>query len=148
MTDTLCAVTNCPAYAAGGRKTCDPHRHAVLAKELHIAEDVEGRGGDRCVACRWKFKRDDYVLKKTIAAPTRKDKDNRGHKHVACEPPTARMSKKAQRESVKPLNLFCGVEARAGRDSEDDAFIAKSLRPCLCAAITAFASRLIRRCFE
>lgn len=101
--DRPCAVPNCPALAAGTRKTCDPHRDAVLAKELHIAEDVAGRGGSRCLTCRRKFKRDDYVLKKSIAAPTRKDKERRGYKHVACEPPTARVSKKKQRESVKPL---------------------------------------------
>lgn len=101
--ETPCAVTNCPAFASGRRKTCDPHRDAVLAKELHIAQDVEGRGGNRCMTCRRKFKREDYVFRESWPHPSRKEPERKGHKHVACEPPTARLSKQKERDSVKPL---------------------------------------------
>lgn len=94
-----CAVTNCPADAIRHEQTCGPHRLASTAKDLCLRVGV---GGDRCVACRRKFRAEDYVLRAMVEI-TRRRKPARGYQHALCEPPSKSLSQKKIRESVKPL---------------------------------------------
>ncbi len=104
MNQKPCEVVDCPAFAEVGRATCGPHRDARLAKVLHIAKDVEGRGGKRCIACGQTFTETDWVWKALRPRKNvKKPGDFYGHEHVACEPKTSKLSRKAIRESVKPL---------------------------------------------
>lgn len=99
-----CAVLDCPSMALGRSKTCGPHRDARTAKQLHIAKDVAGHGGKRCLSCRRYFREGDFVNQTTVARPkSSRPGDPYGYVHIACEPPSPRVPKKAVRESEKPL---------------------------------------------
>lgn len=104
MTERACEIPNCPALAARGRKTCDPHRDARTAEELRLAKDFTGKGGKHCQRCRRKFAKEDYVNRAPVARKNvGKHADQFGYVHVSCEPAAPRVSKKALRESEKPL---------------------------------------------
>lgn len=99
---TVCEVPNCPAVARS--KTCGPHIDARTAKDLKIAKDADGHGGKSCMACRRRFVESDYVLKQMKRRENiRKGGEQFGYAHVACDPPSPRLSQKAIRESEKPL---------------------------------------------
>lgn len=99
-----CEVPDCPALPLPMRATCGPHAEARTAKDLHIAKDVAGRGGKRCLDCKRQFAPTDWVYKKPKARPKgRTPGDPYGYVHVACEPTSPRLSKKAIREAEKPL---------------------------------------------
>lgn len=99
-----CEVIDCPALAEVGRATCGPHKDARLAKALHIAKDSKGLGGKRCISCKRTFTETDWVWKTLKRRTTiKKAGDHFGHEHVQCEPPTLKLSRKAIRESAKPL---------------------------------------------
>lgn len=100
---SLCEIPNCPAFAQVGGKTCAPHENARTAKALKICKDREGHGGKSCLGCKRRFTETDYVIATAERKKTRKGGEQFGYRHVACEPPTPRLSKKAIRESVKPL---------------------------------------------
>lgn len=104
MADMPCEVPNCPAFAESRRKTCGPHRDARTAKDLKICKDSDGHGGKSCLSCRRRFAEDDYVFKTPKKRENvRKPGDQFGYAHVCCDPPSPRLSKKAIRESEKPL---------------------------------------------
>lgn len=99
-----CEVPECPAFAEVGRETCGPHRDARLARELKIAKDAEGHGGKSCIKCKRLFRETDWVYRQMLRrANIRKTGEQFGHAHVRCESPTPRLSKKAIKESPKPL---------------------------------------------
>lgn len=99
----LCEVKHCPCEAVRHERTCKPHRLASTAKDLCLRV---GTGGDRCVACRRKFRAEDYVLRQMVEI-TRRRKPARGYQHALCEPASKTISRKKIRESVKPLLEAC-----------------------------------------
>lgn len=104
MTQQVCEIPNCPAFAAPKKKACLQHATARIAKDLGISRSQAGNGGKRCLTCQRFFKPEDWVLKEMQVKTTKaKAGDLYGHRHVACEPPTPRISKRKIRESQKPL---------------------------------------------
>lgn len=102
--DRPCGVPECPAWAEVGGATCGPHRDARLAKALGIAKDAGGHGGKCCITCRRRFAETDWVYRQILRrANVRKTGEQFGHAHVRCEPVTQRLSRKAIKESPKPL---------------------------------------------
>lgn len=101
----LCAVPDCPALAEGRKDTCRLHAIARTAEALSISKTSSGRGGKRCLLCRRVFKPSDYVLSQMLprVKTGKSPGDAYGYSHVACDPPTARLSKRKIRESEKPL---------------------------------------------
>lgn len=104
MADRICEIPGCPAFAVGKKATCLQHATARIAKALGISRSQAGKGGKRCLSCQRFFKPEDWVLKEMQVKTTKsKAGDLYGHRHVACDPPTPRISKKKIRESQKPL---------------------------------------------
>lgn len=101
-TEKPCLIENCPAMVSGRNVTCEIHRHARLAKEIGVSQRSDGKGGARCLSCRRIFKEADWVEKEPTFVRGNKSSTH-GYKHVSCEPPTARLSKRKMRESPKPL---------------------------------------------
>ena len=100
----LCEVPNCITFAERQKKTCSYHANARTAKDLRLSEDAKGLGGETCLGCRRKFREDDYVIATAERRPNMKKGGKQlGYRHVACEPPSPRPSRKAIRESIKPL---------------------------------------------
>lgn len=99
-----CEIPNCPALALRHQKTCKQHENARTAKDLHLAKDASGGGAKRCLGCCRAFVESDYVIATAERRVKLKKGGNQfGYRHVACEPPTPKLSKKAIKESVKPL---------------------------------------------
>jgi len=98
----VCDVPNCPCEAERGSKFCGPHVYAVTAKQLRLGPDNEGRGAVRCGKCRRAFKDDDYVERASHVVKTRRGPVTRWI-HAFCVPGPVRPSRKAIRESDKPL---------------------------------------------
>lgn len=82
--DPLCAVVNCPAYAARGRKYCPAH-----AKALPAAFDSP------CVSCRAHITRGDLVVLVDIGA------GGTAQAHAVC--PTPVFTRRVRRRDRKPL---------------------------------------------
>ena len=80
-------VKGCPALSAPYRRYCTAHLRASTVKGLGIAQRA-------CKKCRRTFKATDYILTEPGVS---------GYQHVRCEPPSQRLSKRAQKEAVKPL---------------------------------------------
>lgn len=101
----MCEVPTCPAVRDGRSKFCRQHRDATLA-------NAAGCHKRRCVACKRAIGKDDYVLKELQQKTGRfKPGEPYGWQHVACEPPSPKLSKRAIRESEKPLLGDCDEPA-------------------------------------
>lgn len=93
-----CEISDCPALVAGRAMKCPTHRLAVLAKRVCVRK--------RCVSCRRAIRETDWVFREMVPiVNARKAGDPYGWRHVACEPPSPRLSKKKIKESEKPLLL-------------------------------------------
>lgn len=100
---SVCDIPNCPVLTVGRARYCQSHGLARTAKDLGINKnELTGNGGQSCVKCRRKFRETDFVLSKRVDT-TKRRKKSQGWAHVACEPKTSKLSKKAIRESVTPL---------------------------------------------
>lgn len=93
---SACLVPDCLALAIDGGK-CALHQFASTARAAGVVEQP-------CVTCNRKFQKADYVTqapdeqvgkKKTLVVCR--------WRHVACEPPVKRLTKRDIAESVKPL---------------------------------------------
>ncbi len=103
---TLCRIETCPLEARDGSPYCGIHQFARLAKQLGISGDKEGKGAKSCKDCKRKFKDEDFVHSE---AQTTRKSNKKGaaisfsYRHIQCAPTVKRLSRKALKESVKPL---------------------------------------------
>lgn len=98
----VCDVPNCPVIVAPGSRFCELHKRARTAKELGFGPDANGLNAARCARCRRAFRDPDFVERVAVSRTVR-GKPIPAFRHVACEPPTAKLTRKQLRESAKPL---------------------------------------------